>query len=190
MNKNFLIGILSVAMALVVSACSDNNAAVTKDNAANMNEGSSSHDQMDHSGSGEVPTDLEVAKNPAYPMGSVAVIQADHMEGMKGAKATITGAYDTNVYMVSYTPTTGGATVKDHKWVIHEEIENAGDQPFKPGDKVVLMAKHMKGMEGADAVVDSVEQTTVYMVDYTDTVSGEQVTNHKWVTEKELSPVE
>ncbi len=34
------------------------------------------------------------------------------MEGMKGAKATITGAYDTIAYTVTYKPTTGGEEVK------------------------------------------------------------------------------
>jgi len=30
----------------------------------------------------------------------------------------------------------------------------------------------------------------VYMVDFTLTTNGEEVKNHKWVTEDELSPVE
>lgn len=78
--------------------------------------------------------------------------------------------------------------MKNHKWVIHEEIENAGDKPFQPGDEVVLNADHMEGMKGAKAVIDSAKQTTVYMVDYIDTETGQKVTNHKWVTEDELSP--
>ena len=49
------------------------------------------------------------------------------------------------------------------------------------------MADHMKGMDGATAEIDSAEQTTVYMINYTSTTSGEEVTNHKWVTESELS---
>ena len=48
----------------------------------------------------------------------------------------------------------------------------------------------MEGMDGATAVIDTAEQTAVYMVDYTDTETGEKVTYHKWVTESELSPVE
>lgn len=45
----------------------------------------------------------------------------------------------------------------------------------------------MKGMDGATAVIDSAENTTVYMIDYTPTDGGTKVSNHKWVTESELS---
>lgn len=106
---------------------------------------------------------------------------------MKGAEATIAGAYDTTVYTLSYTPTTGGERVTNHKWIIHEEIKDAGEQPIEPGTEVTLDADHMEGMEGAKAVIESAEQTTVYMIDYTPTNGGEKVTNHKWVTESELS---
>ncbi|TCI24122.1 DUF1541 domain-containing protein [Exiguobacterium sp. SH5S13] len=41
-------------------------------------------------------------------------------------------------------------------------------------------------MDGTTATIDSVEETTVYMIDFT-LESGEKVTNHKWVTEDELS---
>lgn len=109
------------------------------------------------------------------------------MKGMKGAKATIVGAYDTTAYAVSYTPTTGGPKVTNHKWVIHEEIENAGAEPFKPGDEVVLEADHMPGMKGAKATIDSAEKTTVYMVNYEPTTGGDPVKNHMWVTGSELS---
>ena len=52
---------------------------------------------------------------------------------------------------------------------------------------MVLNAEHMEGMKGATATIDSAEQTTVYMVDYTDTETEEKVTYHKWVTESELT---
>ena len=74
--------------------------------------------------------------------------------------------------------------------MVHEEIENAGEEPYKPGDEVVLTADHMEGMKGATATIDTAKQTTVYMVDFTDTKTGEKITNHMWVTEDELSPVE
>lgn len=152
-------------------------------------QGDMDHSGMDHSSSGEVPEDLADAENPTYPVGSEAVINANHMKGMDGAVATIEGAYDTTVYTITYTPTTGGEKVEDHKWVIHEEIENAEEQPYEQGDEVVLNADHMEGMQGATATIDSAEDTTVYMVSYQDTETGEEVTNHKWVTEEELSPV-
>ncbi|MEM1505214.1 YdhK family protein [Domibacillus sp. 8LH] len=145
----------------------------------------SSHN-MNHSGSVEVPEGLEEAAHPAYPVGSTAIIQHGHMDGMEGAEAKIVGAYDTAVYTVSYTPANGGDPVEDHKWVIHEEIENAGDKPFVAGDEVTLAADHMEGMKGASAMIDSAVNTTVYMIDFT-TTDGEKVTNHKWVTEDELT---
>lgn len=148
--------------------------------------GANSEHNMNHSGSGEVPEGLKEAANPAYPVGSTAIIQDGHMEGMKGAKATIVGAYDTTAYIVSYTPTNGGDPINDHKWVIHEEVEDAGNKPFVAGDEVTLAADHMEGMKGASAMIDSAVKTTVYMIDFT-TADGGKVTNHKWVTEDELA---
>ncbi|WML46936.1 YdhK family protein [Neobacillus sp. PS3-34] len=140
-----------------------------------------------HSGSGEVPENLKAAENPTYKIGSQAMIKADHMKGMMGAQATIVGAYTTTAYVVSYTPTTGGERVENHKWVIQEEIKNAGNQTIKPGTEVTIEADHMKGMKGAKAEIVSSEKTTVYMIDYTPTTGGAKVKNHKWVTESELS---
>jgi hypothetical protein len=142
---------------------------------------------MNHSTSGQFPKGLREAKNPTFKVGSQAFIKADHMPGMKGAKATIVGAYDTTAYAVSYTPTTGGPKVTNHKWVIHEEIKDASNKPYQPGAEVMLEADHMPGMKGAMATIDSAEHTTVYMVDYTPTTGGQPVKNHKWVTESELS---
>jgi hypothetical protein len=56
---------------------------------------------MNHSTSGQFPKGLREAKNPTFKVGSQAFIKADHMPGMKGAKA-IVGAYDTTAYAVSY----------------------------------------------------------------------------------------
>src|SRR5699024_8706730 len=160
-----------------------------EENENNANMDSTTHESMDmdHSSSGEVPKDLKVAENPTYKVGSKAIIETDHMEGMKGAEATIVGAYDTNAYVISYTPTTGGERVVNHKWVIQEEIADAGEKMLERGAKVTINASHMKGMDGATAEIESGEQTTVYMIDYTPTTGGEEVKNHKWVTESELS---
>lgn len=214
MANKIMLGILSLTAVLTLSACAGdhNDEATPKDtndetvqeetnneikdgNEASMEETEGDqethgmdHSDMNHSGSGEVPEGLKVAENPTFPVGSKAIIQSDHMGGMKGAEATIVGAYNTVVYTVSYTPTTGGNPVTNHKWVIHEELETASDAPLDPGTEVTINAEHMEGMRGAVATIDSAEETTVYMVDYTST-TGEQVTNHKWVTESELSAV-
>ena len=204
MNKKLVMAFIALLMSAVLVACGGNdentpdNAADTEDNSTEnteTDEGADSVDEtddtgMDHSSSGEVPDDLADAKDPTYPVGSEAVIQANHMKGMDGAVATIDGAYDTTVYTVSYTPTTDGEKVEDHKWVIHEEIKNAEEQPYEQGDEVVLEADHMEGMQGATATIDSAKDTTVYRVSYTDTKTDEKVENHKWVTEEELSPLE
>jgi hypothetical protein len=192
-NKLVISFILIFSMVLL-TACSSTNK--NEDSSTNESTNRSSDDNMDmssedmdemHSGTEEVPEDLKVKENPTYEVGSQAIINAEHMTGMKDAEATIVGAYDTTVYTISYTPTNGGKKVENHKWVIQEEIDNAGEEPLEPGTKVTIDAEHMTGMEGANATIDSAEKTTVYMVDYTSTTDGEKVTNHKWVTESELS---
>ncbi len=77
--------------------------------------------KMNHSSSGELPEGLKAAENPTFPVGSKAIINADHMPNMKGAEATIVGAYDTTVYMVNYISTTG-EKVTNHKWLVESEL--------------------------------------------------------------------
>ena len=200
-----MMGSASLAAALALAACGGEeaeNSTAPEEQSETTNEAgevleeiddpeereeSSGHGGMDHSSDGEVPDDLMEAENPTYAVGDTAIIQADHMPGMDGATATIAGAYDTVAYSVSYTPTDGGAPVENHKWVIHEELEDAQDAPYAEGDAVTLDADHMEGMEGASAAVDTAEETTVYMVDFEDTETGEEIVNHKWVTESELT---
>ncbi|MCK1982013.1 MULTISPECIES: DUF1541 domain-containing protein [Bacillaceae] len=192
--KMSLILSLFAALFLILGACANANDEKTENNDSaekteeKENMEGMDHGNMEHSSSEEVPEGLKEAKNPTYEVGSQAILETDHMEGMKGAKATIVGAYDTTVYAISYTPTTGGERVENHKWVIQEEIKDAGDEPLEPGAEVTVDAAHMEGMDGAKAEIDSAEETTVYMVDYTPTTGGEEVKNHKWVTESELSP--
>ncbi|ADC50652.1 hypothetical protein BpOF4_13005 [Alkalihalophilus pseudofirmus OF4] len=204
--KKLAIGMAALFSAFVISACGNeevNPDEVMENEEQTETEGEEhsemdehgdvdedEHAHMDHSSSGEVPEGLEEADNPTYEVGSHAMITDGHMAGMEGAEATIVGAYDTMVYAVSYDPTDGGPREENHKWVIHEELEEADQDPFEPGDEVTLNADHMAGMEGAEAVIDSAQQTTVYMVDFTLTDSGEEVVNHKWVTEEELSELE
>lgn len=154
------------------------------------NEGGHEDMDMEHDESGEVPEGMKEAENPVYPVGSEVVIEDDHMPGMKGATGTVVGVFDTTAYEVTYKDTETGETVSNHKWVVHEELENAQDEPYQAGDEVVLEASHMPGMKGATATVDSAEKTNVYMVTYTDTESGEEIENHKWMSEDELSQAE
>jgi hypothetical protein len=188
-NFKILGFLLLTSLFLILGACSNanNETSEKKEDSASNESTHDAHSNMNHSGSSEVPEGLKVAENPKYKVGTQAIIESVHMEGMKDAKATIVGAYETTVYTISYTPTDGGEKVENHKWVIHEEIQKAGEEPFKPRAKVKINAEHMEGMDGVTAEIDSAEATTVYMVDFT-TTDGEKVTNHKWVTESELSP--
>ncbi|PFP29729.1 hypothetical protein COJ96_08545 [Bacillus sp. AFS073361] len=186
-SNRLVVGFVSLGLMLMLSACANNSNEKSSDENKKMDHNSMKMEHMEHSGSGEVPNGLKEKVNPTYKVGSQAIINADHMEGMNGAKATIAGAYVTTAYAVSYTPTTGGEKVENHKWVIQEEIMNAGSTSLKPGTQVTLEADHMEGMKGASGTINSAEQTTVYMIDYTPVGAGEKVTNHKWVTESELS---
>ncbi|MCA1010345.1 YdhK family protein [Halobacillus halophilus] len=187
-RSTFALGSLIFASVILLGACSEGNSDSTK-NAESVSSESShnEHEGMDHSGSAEVPEGLREAEKPAYPPGSKAQINADHMPGMNGAEAMIIGAYQTTAYSLSYTSSTTGEKVQNHKWVIYEELKDPPKKGVKPGSEVTVNADHSDGMSGAKAQVEFSEETTVYMVDYTDTDNGEDVTNHKWVTESELS---
>lgn len=201
-GKKIMIAALLIVSAFILAACGEGNGETDTEgndaNQQNKSEESSSDSQGNMSkhmsSSGEVPAGLKEAENPKYEVGSTATIKAEnmHMEGMSGAKATIAGAYNTTAYTVSFTPTNGGEPVKNHKWVIHEEllVGDPGDNSLEQGTEVTLNADHMKGMDGVTAVIDSALETTVYMVNFTPTTGGEQVVNHKWVVESELEPAE
>ncbi|MBT2569782.1 YdhK family protein [Planococcus sp. ISL-110] len=206
MTKNkFMLMTMSVLTAITLAACGDteedsmnpadpdNQVDMTEEMDEAMDEDADEmdedmgHEGMEHSSSGEVPEGLAEAENPKFEVGSKVIMNADHMPGMDGAEATVVGAYDTTVYSLSFTPTTGGEPIENHKWVIHEELEEAGATPLSVGDEIIIAEDHMEGMRGATSIIDSVEETTVYMVDFNTTDSNEAVTNHKWVTESELS---
>lgn len=181
MSKKLIL--LGVVTMIILSGCGDKASKPTSTSMApsdNMN-------HTNHISSSEIPQGLKTAKNPTYPIGSKAFIQADHMPGMKGAAATIVGAYETTAYAVTFTPTTGGKPMSNHKWVIQEEIKNPGDKPLTSGTQITIIADHTPGMKDATATIDSAQQTVVYMVDFTPTTGGKLVKNHKWVTESELS---
>lgn len=137
---------------------------------------------------GPPPEGIVEASDPTYPVSSSVTLTADHMPGMRGSEATITGAFDTTAYSVTYTPTDGGEPVVDHKWVVQEELQDPGEPPLADGTEVVLTADHMAGMKGAEATIESSTDETVYMVDVE--TDGMKMTNHKWVVESEVQPAE
>ena len=106
-----LILVVLASIILVLGACGKTKDANPADN-ANQSETTENtggmdgmdHGSMNHNGSGEVPEGLKTAENPTYAVGTQAIIESDHMPGMKGATATIVGAYNTTVYSISYTP--------------------------------------------------------------------------------------
>ena len=135
---------------------------------------------------GPAPEGMIAADNAKFPVGCKVQVLADHMPGMKGAEGKVVGVFTTTTYSVSYTPTDGSEPVKDHRWVVHEELENPGEAPLADGSEITINAEHMAGMKGAKGTVDYSTQEPVYMVDIDD--DGMTMKNHKWVTESELAP--
>lgn len=66
--------------------------------------------------------EIKDAGDKPFEPGAKVILNADHMPGMRGANATVDTAQAMNVYMVDYTPTTGGETVKNHQWVTEDEL--------------------------------------------------------------------
>lgn len=198
MRKNkAVVRMLTMSATLLLAACStettDNPELIESASTSMETESMTSEsgiEDMVHDDSGEIPTGLKEAENPTYKVGDKVTLMTDHMAGMDGAEATIVGAFDTIAYEVSYNPTNGDERVENHKWVIQEELTNTDMDPLEPGKEAVINAKHMPNMEGATAIIDSAEETTVYMVDYEPTTGEEEVKNHKWLTESELSTLE
>jgi len=60
-----------------------------------------------------------------YAPGTEVILKADHEKGMMDASAKIGSAETTSVFMVDFTPTTGGGEVKNHRWLIESELEPA-----------------------------------------------------------------
>lgn len=60
-------------------------------------------------------------KQPYNP-GTEVVLKADHVKGMLDASGKLDTANTTTVYMIDYTPTTGGGEIKNYKWVTEDEI--------------------------------------------------------------------
>lgn len=188
MNKHLRLSIAVAALGgiLALAGCANDQETPEASPSAEHGGHGGDHDDMDHpADGGPVPDGMVDATDPTYPVGSEVTLTANHMHGMDGATATIVGAYDTYTYSVDYTPEES-SPVLDHKWVVQEEIEDAGDQRLADGTEVVLLADHMEGMSGVTATIASSTDETVYVVDYE--ADGMTMTNHKWVVESEIEP--
>ncbi|WP_462418643.1 YdhK family protein [Kytococcus sp. Marseille-QA3725] len=180
-------GILGGSLALAGCSAADNDAEPSASQSEDAHGDHGGHDSMEHpADGGPVPEGMTEATDPEYPVGTDVTLTADHMEGMNGATATIVGAYDTYTYAIDYTPVGGGDPVTDHKWVVQEELADAGDERLTDGTEVTVTADHMEGMDGATATIASSTDETVYVVDYE--ADGMEMTNHKWVVDSEIQP--
>ena len=173
----------------VDDAASDISDAVTGEESESTTE---EPGEMTHDDEGRLPGNIKIEREPKYKVGDDVQINATHMPGMEGAQGTVVAAFDTTAYEISYTPTDDSEPVENHRWIVQEEIADQEDvdAPLEVGAEVTVEAYHMPGMEGATATIDAVNETTVYLVDYIDTESGEEVINHKWVTEDELATLD
>lgn len=173
--------VLAGAGAVLLAACTDTG----EDPGTDVESDGDGHEGHAADG-GQPPAGILEAPDPQYPVGTSVVLNAAHMDGMEGSTATVSGAFDTTAYSISYTPTDGGDPVTDHRWVVHEELQDPGDAPLEVGTEVVVDAAHMPGMMGATATIDSAVEETVYMVDYE--ADGMMMRNHMWVIESEMQP--
>lgn len=189
MNKKFVALGVGLTAVVALSACSlEEEAEVTKTPVEEVAVDHTSHEEaMQHSSDGSIPEGLQVAENPRFAVNDLAYLTTNHMGYGGLTQVTITGAYDTYAYAVTYTPA-DGVEVADHKWIVNEEIKDFTSTPFNVGDEVSIEADHIKGMLGTVGTVTQVEKTTVYMVSYQDS-TGNEVENHKWVIDLELDPV-
>lgn len=137
--------------------------------------------------SGIVLPNIKKASTPAYPVGSRVAVLATHKEGMKGAKGTIVGAYDSTAYQVDYAKTSDVREVMGYKWIVQEEIQKSKDKLLQPGEHITLEADHLPGMKGARARIITGKKTNVYMINYQPTTGEAKERNYKWVIESELT---
>lgn len=141
--------------------------------------------EMDHNRHEAKPENMTAAKDPKFAVGDQVKVTDAHMDLMKGVTATVTGVYDTTLYQVTFTPENSHMQMKNHKWVVTEEIKGNGN--YKKGDKVTLEADHMKGMKGQKASITGVHEGPAYMINFKPNDGSEKFVNHKWVSENEIA---
>ena len=154
-NNKIIQGVVTLASLTILAACSPQNneneeskdtsvqsSLSSDESSSNSQKGneSESMEGMEHDDLGEIPVGLQESENPEYKVGEEVTLLTDHMPGMKGATATIVGAFDTTAYEVTFQPTTGDEIEENHKWVIKEEITEAKNQEktLEKGTEITL----------------------------------------------------
>lgn len=72
-----------------------------------------------------IQREIEGQTDDSTPLaaGTEITMLANHMPGMKGAKATIVSSQVSNVYIVDVAPFEGQASMKNHRWLIQSELK-------------------------------------------------------------------
>ncbi|WP_057769457.1 DUF1541 domain-containing protein [Lactobacillus selangorensis] len=65
----------------------------------------------------------ETDDSPALANGTEITMEAAHMPGMKGAKATIVDSADENIYIVDVPPYQGQQAMMNHRWFLQSEMQ-------------------------------------------------------------------
>ncbi|USS93079.1 YdhK family protein [Fructilactobacillus ixorae] len=74
----------------------------------------------------------------------------------------------------------------DHNGKLPTDLKKASHPKYKVGSTVKLTANHMPGMKGATATVAGVYDSPLYVIDFKDTKTNQEVKNHKYVVKSEL----
>ncbi|AIM26130.1 YdhK family protein [Melissococcus plutonius] len=121
-------------------------------------------------------------------VGDQVILKADHMPGMKGAKASIIAAKLSNVYQITYTPTNGDSQVTHHKWIIQEEIRKAPKENYllPSGYEFTCLATHMPHMYLSKAIIENGRFDIAYQVVYEPVNGGGKLMQHKWFIDEEF----
>lgn len=210
MGKRLFLGVMSLFLFIILTACGNDNAnnsdtsdenyggthneshvetrteAKNDDQANETDQANSKNNNMTTNSSAAygIPEGMKEAQNAKFKVGDEVIVNAEHEEGMKGAVGTVIGAFDTIVYSISYTPTQGDFREENHKWVVQEELQGLDEEMLVPGSEVIVETDQEEGMLGAEGEVDTAEKTVAYMVEY---ITADGTSLHKWFKESELT---
>ena len=132
--------------AIVFAGCTDNGS--DGGQTSGGSEASEASDGGGHGGmehpmdGGPAPEGMAAAEDPEFPVGTEVTLTADHMEGMEGATATISGAFDTTTYSVSFTRPMAASRSLTTSGSSTSSRTRRG--PLAEGTEVVITADHWR----------------------------------------------